>query len=109
MARPPGNPLAQTSALKPAGSLSLLIGISPAGVSVILPACGASFDSAMAGGLPWCHAGGGFGLSWDNAGAANAAATASATIFFMVIRVSSGGLLLELNACLDASAHAAAR
>src|SRR5687767_3423879 len=106
IARPPGNPVAQISALKPAGSFSLLIGISLAGVSVILPGCGASLDSACAGGLPWCQAGGGF--CWDIAGAANAAAIAKAMSFFMV-----GSLLwealLELNACLDASTHAAPR
>jgi hypothetical protein len=75
--------------LKPAGTLSLLTGISLAGVSVILPGCGASFESAIAGGLPWCHAGGGLGLSWDSAGAANADAIANAISFFMV-SLSSG-------------------
>src|SRR5688572_30726747 len=64
MARPPGRPLAQISTLNPAGTLSLLTGISLAGVSVILPGCGASFDSLIAGGLPWCQMGGGLGLSW---------------------------------------------
>ena len=52
MARPPGRPLAQSSTLKPAGTLSFLTGISLAGVSVIFPACGASFEAACAGGLP---------------------------------------------------------
>src|SRR6185295_2237875 len=104
MARPPGMPLAQISALKPAGSLSLSIGISLAGVSVILPACGASLDSACAGGLPWCQAG---GCCWDIAGAANAPAAASAISLFIV--VSPLGPLLELNAGLDANGHIALR
>jgi hypothetical protein len=66
--------------LKPFGSLSFSIGISLAGVSVILPGCGASFDSACAGGLPWCQAGGGLGCA--KAGAANAAETATAMTLF---------------------------
>jgi hypothetical protein len=39
-------PVAQISALKPGGSLKLAIGISLAGVAVIRPACGASFELA---------------------------------------------------------------
>src|SRR5262245_59544982 len=85
IARPPGRPLAHSSTLKPAGAFSLLTGISPAGVSVIRAGCGAFFDSAIAGGLPWCHAGGGLGLSWENAGAANAAATPAMISLFMVL------------------------
>src|ERR1700741_3231650 len=109
MARPPGRPLAHNSALKPFGSLSLLSGISLAGVSVILPACGASFDSAIFGPLPWCHAGGGPFLScaWTANDAAKAAATAAATSFFMCFIILD--VLLELKLRLDTNGHVALR
>src|SRR5687767_12208742 len=107
MARPPGRPLAHSSTLKPAGTLSLSTGISPAGVSVILPACGASLDSAIAAGLPWCQAGGGLGLSCASAGMVNAAATAAAMNVFMFSLLWEP--LLELKASPDATAHAAPR
>src|SRR5512147_1910008 len=84
MARAPGMPVAQISALKPLGSLSLLIGISDAGVSVMRPASGASFESAIAGGLPCCQAGGGAGLSCACADANAASRNAAIAVFFMV-------------------------
>src|SRR2546429_2024359 len=39
-------------------------GISPGSVSVIFPGWGASFESAISGGLPCCQIGGGAGLSF---------------------------------------------
>jgi hypothetical protein len=51
--------VAQTSILKPGGNFNLSIGISPAGVTVILPAIGASFEVAMSGPMPCFHAGAG--------------------------------------------------
>ncbi|MGH8722592.1 MAG: hypothetical protein ACREU4_11445 [Burkholderiales bacterium] len=50
-------PAAQISTAKPLGSFTLPMGISEAGVSVLRPASGASFESAISGGLPWCQAG----------------------------------------------------
>src|SRR5262245_48621419 len=67
--RTPGMPLAQISTLKPFGTLSLSTGISATGVSVILPAWGASLDSFILSPLPWCQAGGAAALS-AGAGAA---------------------------------------
>jgi hypothetical protein len=51
--------VAQTSILKPGGNFNLSIGISLAGVTVILPAIGASFELAMSGPMPCFHAGAG--------------------------------------------------
>ena len=59
MARAPGMPVAQTSILKPGGNFNLSIGISLAGVTVILPAIGASFELAISGPMPCFHAGAG--------------------------------------------------
>ena len=57
MARPPGRPVAQISTLKPAGMRSLSIGICAAGVTVSLPAKGASVELAMLADMPCCQAG----------------------------------------------------
>ncbi len=78
IARAPTRPVAQISALKPFGNFSLAIGISLAGVSVILPGTGASFESACAGVLPWCQAGGGAGLSCAKAAWTDRASTLAA-------------------------------
>ncbi len=95
MARAPGMPLAQSSTLKPFGTLSFETGISLAGVSVILPGCGASFESAMLAGMP-CFQAGGFGLSWAWAGRVKAAAIAAASampvgFFIGVASLGAGG------------------
>lgn len=63
MARPPGKPEAQISTLKPAGMRSLSIGICEAGVTVSLPAKGASVELAMLAGMPCCQAGAGAGAA----------------------------------------------
>ena len=57
--RAPGMPCAQISTLKPVGTLSLSTVIFSSGVTVIGAACGASLESAMLGGMPCFHAGGG--------------------------------------------------
>jgi hypothetical protein len=55
--RTPGMPLAHSSTLKPRGTFSLSRGISETGVTVILPACGASGDAALMSGMPCFQAG----------------------------------------------------
>ena len=67
MARPPGRPVAQISALKPGGSLILSIGMSAAGVTVSLPAKGAKVLLAMAAGMPCFQAGAGAAGAWAKA------------------------------------------
>jgi hypothetical protein len=52
-------PVAQTSILKPGGNLSLSIGISLTGVTVIFPGKGANLELAMSGPMPCFHAGAG--------------------------------------------------
>src|SRR5574343_963575 len=70
----PGVPVDQISTLKPGGSLSLFSGISEAGVTVFLPATGASRESAMLAGRPCCQAGGcGAGVAAAAAGCAGLA------------------------------------
>src|SRR2546428_4280184 len=106
--RAPGMPSAHTSTLKPDGTLSLLIGRSLEGLPVISIANGCSVDSDIAGGLPCCQDGGGAAAGLSCACAAvNAARTAAATTALMIS--SSQEELLELKACLDASAHVAPR
>jgi hypothetical protein len=56
-------PVAKISALKPAGSFILSSGISGASVTVIFPASGASFESAIDVGMPCFQAGGGAGAA----------------------------------------------
>src|SRR2546426_418369 len=106
--RAPGMPSAHTSTLKPDGTLSLLTGRSLEGLPVISIANGCSVDSDIAGGLPCCQDGGGAAAGLSCACAAvNAARTAAATTALMIS--SSQEELLELKACLDASAHVAPR
>src|SRR5687768_15856867 len=107
IARPPGKPLAHSSTLKPAGTLSLLTAISFGGVSVNLGGCPFSGELAIEAGLP-SPPGGGFGLSCPCAEIANAAAMARATSFFMVFYPPREALL-ELKACLDSTADVAPR
>jgi hypothetical protein len=78
MARAPGMPLAQISTANPLGSFSLVIGISEAGVSVMRPASGASFESAMLAGWPCFQAG-----CWANAAAQAPARTAATAVRIM--------------------------
>src|ERR1700704_5027532 len=107
--RASGMPSAQTSTLKPAGTFSLSVGRSFVGRPVRCGANGWSVDSLSAGGLPWCHDGGGAaaGLSWAWA-TVNAAMTAAATATLMFLAPRQEALL-ELKACLDANSHVAAR
>src|SRR5258708_223851 len=95
--RDSGMPSAQTSTLKPAGSLSLLTGRSFAGRPVMCGANGCSVDSAIAGGLPCCQEGGGAaaGLSCARALAEKARATAMPMDLFMILSLLCGdGMLL---------------
>ena len=79
MARPPGKPEAQISTLKPAGMRSFSIGICEAGVTVNLPAKGASVELAMVAGMPCCQAGAGAAACAHEAVAAAVMLSASVT------------------------------
>ena len=59
MARAPGILSAQTSTLKPGGSLIFSSGTSGAFVTVYLPGIGAKVEVAIESGIPCFHAGGG--------------------------------------------------
>src|SRR5258706_15779747 len=102
--RAPGIPSAHTSTLKPAGTLSLLVGRSFDDFPVTSMANGCNVDSACAAGLPSCQDGGG-GFSCDWAETANAAVTANAIALFM------GALLCGTDIRTESAAnrHAAVR
>src|SRR4051795_10424984 len=73
--RASGMPSAQTSTLKPAGTLSLSIGTSLDGRPVRIGAIGCSVDDDWSGERPCCHEGAGAGAA---AGAAGVCANAGA-------------------------------
>ena len=58
MERALGIPLAHNSTLKPAGTLSLSVGISLAGNAVMPGGCGTKFKATCSGVLPCAHVGG---------------------------------------------------
>ena len=57
--RAPGAPCAQSSTLKPSGTLSEFTGMRSGAVTVKRGACGASGEAAMLSGRPCCQAGAG--------------------------------------------------
>src|SRR5512137_2100114 len=90
-------PVAHTSALKPAGSLSLSSGSSLAGVAVSLPACGASFELAWSAVRPCCHAGAGAaGAAAAGAGAAAGAAGVGAVDWHAVMAIAVAAASISL-------------
>ena len=78
-------PVAQSSTLKPLGTLSLSIGMSLAAVSVFLPAFGASGESLNLSLMPCFQAGGGAAGACASAEAENASVHAAAMAAILVL------------------------
>src|SRR5712691_2002372 len=79
MERAPGRPSAQTSTLKPAGTLSLSTGSSLAALPVTSIAKGCKGELACSAPRPCCQEGGAEGGCWANAAVVNAARNAGNT------------------------------